>query len=57
MANDKRTWNTDRPLTIEEAYALRPRLWWLYTLIVLIIALAVIALLLVYWIVIARVPA
>ena len=27
----------DRPVTIEEAYELRPRLWWLYTLIVLIV--------------------
>lgn len=29
---------TDRPLTIEEAYEARPRLWWVYTLIVLIVA-------------------
>lgn len=29
---------TDRPLSIEEAYNYRPRLWWLYTLIVLIVA-------------------
>jgi len=29
--------NPDRPLSIEEAYAQRPRLWWLYTLIVLIV--------------------
>ena len=28
---------TDRPLSIEEAYAARPRLWWVYTLIVLIV--------------------
>ncbi len=28
----------DRPLTIEEVYAARPQLWWLYTLIVLIVA-------------------
>lgn len=28
---------TDRPLTIEEAYEARPRLWWVYTLIVLIV--------------------
>ena len=27
-----------RHLTVEEAYELRPRLWWLYTLIVLIVA-------------------
>ena len=29
---------TDRPLTIAEAYEARPRLWWVYTLIVLIVA-------------------
>ena len=28
----------DRPMSIEEAYNLRPRLWWLYTLIILIVA-------------------
>ena len=28
----------DRPMTIQEAYEARPRLWWLYTLIVLIVA-------------------
>ena len=28
---------TDRPMSIEEAYSLRPRLWWLYTLIILIV--------------------
>ena len=28
---------TDRALTIEEAYEARPRLWWVYTLIVLIV--------------------
>ncbi len=38
MAKSKQTLNPDRPLTIEEAYASRPRLWWLYTLIVLIVA-------------------
>ena len=38
MAKKERLLNPDRPLTIEEAYALRPRLWWLYTLIVLVIA-------------------
>ena len=37
MAKDNRLLNSDRPLSVEEAYALRPRLWWLYTLIVLII--------------------
>jgi len=30
--------NNDRPLSIEEAYAARPRLWWAYTLVVLIVA-------------------
>lgn len=28
----------DRPMTIQEAYDQRPRLWWVYTLIVLIVA-------------------
>lgn len=28
----------DRPMTVEEAYEARPRLWWLYTLIILIVA-------------------
>lgn len=28
----------DRPMTIQEAYEARPRLWWLYTLIILIVA-------------------
>ena len=28
----------DRPLTIQEAYEARPRLWWIYTLVVLIVA-------------------
>ena len=28
----------DRPMTIQEAYEARPRLWWVYTLIVLIVA-------------------
>ena len=28
----------DRPMSIEEAYEARPRLWWLYTLIILIVA-------------------
>ena len=27
----------DRPMTIQEAYEARPRLWWLYTLILLIV--------------------
>ena len=30
---------TDRPLSIEETYAARPRRWWLYTLIALLVAL------------------
>ena len=38
MAKTKPQINPDRPLTIEEAYESRPRLWWLYTFIVLIIA-------------------
>ncbi|MGN0776882.1 MAG: phosphonate ABC transporter, permease protein PhnE [Candidatus Ventricola sp.] len=37
MAN-KNKLLTDRPLSIEEAYEARPRLWWVYTLIVLIVA-------------------
>jgi len=37
MAKNKRNMLTDRPVSIEEAYELRPRLWWLYTLIVLIV--------------------
>ena len=28
---------TDRPMTIQEAYEARPRLWWAYTLILLIV--------------------
>ena len=28
----------DRPMSIEEAYEARPRLWWVYTLIILIVA-------------------
>lgn len=28
----------DRPMTIQEAYEARPHLWWLYTLIILIVA-------------------
>ena len=38
MANNKNRIPTDRPVSIEEAYELRPRLWWVYTLIVLIVA-------------------
>ena len=37
MAKKKNNMLTDRPVSIEEAYELRPRLWWLYTLIVLIV--------------------
>ena len=35
MENQKKS---DRPMTIQEAYEARPRLWWLYTLVVLIVA-------------------
>ena len=38
MTETKKPIVNDRPLTIEEAYASRPRLWWLYTLILLIVA-------------------
>ena len=38
MANTKTNMLTDRPVSIEEAYEMRPRLWWLYTLIILIVA-------------------
>ena len=38
MEKKKETNQPVRPLTIEEAYASRPRLWWIYTLIVLIVA-------------------
>ena len=38
MTDTKKTVTNDRPLTIEEAYASRPRLWWVYTLIVPIVA-------------------
>jgi len=38
MKNKKNRMLTDRPMSIEEAYSLRPRLWWLYTLIILIVA-------------------
>ena len=37
MANGKNKMLTDRPMSIEEAYEARPRLWWVYTLIVLIV--------------------
>ena len=38
MANEKNRMLTDRPMSIEEAYEARPRLWLVYTLIVLIVA-------------------
>ena len=38
MAKKQNKMLTDRPMSIEEAYSLRPRLWWLYTLIILIVA-------------------
>ena len=38
MAKTKSLLSSDRPLTIEETYNARPRLWWMYTLIVLIVA-------------------
>jgi len=38
MANEKNKMLTDRPMSIEEAYEARPRLWLVYTLIVLIVA-------------------
>ena len=38
MAKEKKSLSTNHPLTIEEAYASRPRLWWIYTLIILIVA-------------------
>lgn len=38
MAKKKNVLNNNRPQTIEEAYASRPRLWWIYTLIILIVA-------------------
>ena len=37
MEKTKSLLNADHPLTIEEAYESRPRLWWLYTIIVLIV--------------------
>ncbi len=38
MSETKKPVINDRPLSIEETYANRPRLWWIYTLIVLIVA-------------------
>ena len=38
MTKKKSMLNADHPLSIEEAYESRPRLWWLYTLIILIAA-------------------
>ena len=38
MEKTKSLLNANHPLTIEEAYESRPRLWWLYTIIVLIVA-------------------
>ena len=38
MAKTQNKMLTDRPMSIEEAYEARPRLWWVYTLIVLIVA-------------------
>jgi phosphonate transport system permease protein len=38
MGTMKKTLTNDRPMTIQEAYEARPRLWWLYTLVVLIVA-------------------
>ncbi len=37
MAKKTNKMLADRPLSIEEAYEARPRLWWLYTLILLIV--------------------
>ena len=37
MAMKKNKMLTDRPMSIEEAYSHRPRLWWLYTLILLVV--------------------
>ena len=38
MAKTKSLLNADHPLSIEEAYESRPRLWWIYTIVVLIVA-------------------
>jgi len=37
MAKKQNKMLTDRPVSIEEAYNLRPRMWWMYTLIILIV--------------------
>ena len=37
MAKKQNKMLTDRPMSVEEAYSLRPRLWWLYTIIILIV--------------------
>ena len=37
MAKRENRMLTDHHLSVEEAYALRPRLWWLYTLVILIV--------------------
>ena len=37
MKKEQKSALADRPLTIQEAYESRPRLWWVYTLIVLIV--------------------
>ena len=38
MAKEQNKMLPGRPMSIEEAYEARPRLWWVYTLIVLIVA-------------------
>jgi len=38
MAKTKKFDGDNRPLSIEEAYAERPRLWWIYTIVILIVA-------------------
>ena len=38
MSDMNRNRPAERPLTIEEAHASRPRLWWIYTIIVLVVA-------------------
>ena len=38
MAKTKSLLNADHPLSIEEAYEARPRLWWVYTIVILIVA-------------------
>lgn len=37
MAKKQNLLNTGRPLTVDEVYEARPRLWWVYTLIILIV--------------------